>query len=373
MRRVPADRSPSPLRWVAIALALVVIGFLGWSFRPSPTVDGDAGAGPALRPLLLDATADGALVQMSGQGSMGGANGQTQPSVVSWSSSGQRRWSSATLTGRAMVLCGTSCSIGYGSATLDSFSRPEIADPPAVQVSASGERAVSSAPRARVLWAGAAGERIEASAGALGEPVRVISVRGGTRRELALDARGDPLVLADGAQAVLLTHPTMKTAAVVPLVRRSGGWRAKTAIAVPDWNGGCFAVRRGVPEAVVYSAEATTAIVDGRATPIQGAGGVGACAIDAAGPLLASYNGAETQLRQVGDRSWTARMTGTRSISANPAFEGAVISDDVRGTATFLAADGSTVSVVPAYGARVLSSSVVLLDRTGTPSWRAMP
>lgn len=370
----PAAHRWTLLRWPVIALVVAAAGFVGWSFRPSPTMDGDAASGtPAARPLLLDATPDGALVQVAGASTPTEGAGAADQTVVAWAADGQRRWTSKTLAERVLVVCGADCSTGYGSATLDSLSRPEVPDPRPVLVTSDGEQPLSDAPRARVLWAGASGERIEATAAQLGRPLQVVSVAAGKSYPLATDARGDALVLVDGDKGMLLTHPTVKTAVAIPIARHGSGWRAAAPVTVPAWEGGCFAVRNGTGEAVLYSALATTLVTNGRASPMPGITAIGACAIDASGPLLAEYDGSQTRLTQTGDATWTVTLSGTRSVSANAMQKVAVASDDQRGSAAFLRPDGSTLSVVTAYGARVLPDAVVLIDRAGTPAWRPMP
>ncbi len=359
-----------PVAVVVVAL----VAFLAWSFRPAASVDPGVPGVHGQRAILIDASGSAALVQLAS------AAGPAQAQVVAWARTGERLWSNTALNSRVIVACVEGCQGALGSSTSDSFTRPEVADPPVLLVDRSGARpaAGTSRPRDRVLWASTGGNEIVSSADQLGTALSIDSIAGSHRTHLVDDAGGDALTFVQGSHGALLFRPDSGSAAVVMLARTAHGWQTDgSPVTVPPYSGGCFGVYGSGPALVTYAETTSTIVQGGRARAIASSPNVGECALAGGGPVLASFNGmASTQLRQVGldgTTRWTRAARGTAELSAVASRDRVAIADAATATVTFVDGRGRVVATRPGVAARIVGADVVLLAADGRPSWMLLP
>lgn len=361
--------------WLAPVLAVAAggLGFLAWSFRPLPEGQDGSSYTPLARPTLLGASSSAALVQRPGS--------KTGPpwTVVAWSRDGRQLWSNRALAERMSVVCLDLCRSAIGTATAESYNRPEVADPPPLAVPTDDQRTPRSpqAPRMRLLAAGPGADEIIGWAEHLGTPLSIDSVHGGRRLHLAWDPFGDAFAYLSGDHGAVFVRASATRATVVPLVHGSNGWRASgSPVAVASIDGACFGEVGGRPLAVMVGGDRPTWLRNGRVAPFPHHQLAGMCVISRAGIVLSAMQGPSTQVQLVGfdGRSrWEATVVGQGSVTADTETGTIAVADSQHDRVTFIDGLGHTVRTVPGVAAQVVGREVVVVDATGRPTWMSLP
>jgi hypothetical protein len=352
-----------------IAVAAGGLGFLAWSFRPLPGGQDTAGP-PPVRPTLVAASSSAALVQLPG------SKAGPPWSIVAFSRDGRRLWTSTNLAERAGILCVDACRSAVGSGSEEVVLRPEVADPPLLTVSFTGEHLGQPTPRMRVLAAGPETDQIVASASRLGTPLSIDAVHGTGRTHLGEDATGDGVAYLEGDQGALFVHPSTTTSAVVLLKHGPAGWRTSgPSVSVPSTDGACFGVAGAQPVAVTLGAQATW-VRAGKATPLPDPGSAMGCVVSRDGVVLAGSDGRSTDLQMLGLDGrirWRTTVSGQGDVSADAQSGKVAATDYMHGTITFIGGSGRVVGRVPGAGAKVVGREVVVVDESGQPTWLPLP